>query len=39
LIDDKDLRDEKGDYYRAANDVAICIPILEMAHTRVEYIP
>ena len=27
-IKEDDLKDENGDYYRAANDVAICIPIL-----------
>ena len=27
-IKEEDLRDESGNYYRAANDVAICIPVL-----------
>ena len=38
-IRDKDLKDDEGNYLRAANDVAICIPILEMAHERVIYVP
>lgn len=38
-VKDEDLKDDKGEYYRAANDVAICIPILEQAHNRVMYIP
>ena len=28
LVKDSDLKDEKGEFFRAANDVAICIPIL-----------
>ena len=31
-IKEKDLQDAKGEYLKAANDVAICIPILEMSH-------
>lgn len=27
-IKEEDLKDQNGEYYRAANDVAICIPIL-----------
>ena len=38
-IKEKDLQDEKGNYLKAANDVAICVPILEMAHERVKYVP
>lgn len=38
-IQEKDLKDDDGNYLRAANDVAICIPILEQAHRRVIYIP
>jgi hypothetical protein len=38
-IKDEDLKDEQGEYLRAANDVAICIPILEQAHERVGYLP
>ena len=38
-IKEQDLQDEKGNYLKAANDVAICIPILEMCHERVYYIP
>jgi len=28
LVKEEDLRDEEGKYFRAANDVAICLPIL-----------
>lgn len=38
-VREKDLRDEEGSYFTSANDVAICMPILEQAHTRVKYIP
>ena len=38
-IKDEDLQDAQGNYLRAANDVAICIPILEMSHQKVKYIP
>lgn len=38
-IKEEDLKDQKGEYLRAANDVAICIPILEQAHERVGYLP
>ena len=38
-IKEEDLKDEKGEYLRAANDVAICIPVLEQAHTHVAYTP
>lgn len=38
LVKEDDLKDEAGEYLRAANDVAICIPILEMCHRRVSYI-
>ena len=38
-IKDEDLQDENGEFFRAANDVAICIPILEMSHEKVYYIP
>jgi hypothetical protein len=38
-VKEEDLRDEKGEYLRAANDVAICIPVLEQAHRRVGYVP
>ena len=39
LIKEEDLRDEDGHWFRAANDVAMYLPILEMAHRRVNYIP
>lgn len=38
-IKDSDFRDEKGELVRAANDVAICIPILEQSHERTGYLP
>ena len=31
-INEKDLKNDAGEYLKAANDVAICIPILEMSH-------
>ena len=36
---ERDLRDGEGEYFRAANDVAICIPILEQAGEHVRYLP
>lgn len=39
LIKEEDLKNDNGEYLRAANDVAICLPILQMAHYRVAYIP
>ena len=39
LIDEKDLQDEEGNWFRAGNDVAMYLPILEMSHRRVAYIP
>lgn len=38
-IKEEDLKDISGKYYSAANDVAICLPILEMSHRRVFYLP
>ena len=38
-IKEEDLKDERGEYLKAANDVAICIPVLEQAHKHVEYVP
>ena len=38
-IKEKDLKDGNGQYWKAANDVAICVPILEMSHRRVKYLP
>ena len=38
-IREPDLKDNEGHYLKAANDVAICIPILEMSHERVKYLP
>ena len=37
-VKDEDLRDEKGEYYRAANDVAIYMPMMEMAAERQTYV-
>lgn len=31
-IEEEDLQDNKGTYFIAANDVAICLPILEQSH-------
>ena len=40
LIDDKDLRDEKGNYLTVAEDVAVMLPMLEMSGTqRARHIP
>ncbi len=33
------MKDESGNYFKAANDVAICIPVLEQAYKRVSYLP
>ncbi len=38
-IEEKDLRNDYGNYFRAANDVAICFPVLEQAHLKVGYLP
>lgn len=38
-IKEKDLQDSRGRYFQAANDVAMCIPMLEMSGDRVRYIP
>jgi glycosyltransferase involved in cell wall biosynthesis len=35
LIKEEDLRDEEGNWFRAANDVAMYLPILEMSKMRV----
>jgi glycosyltransferase involved in cell wall biosynthesis len=34
LIDDHDLRDAKGDYFRVTEDQAVMLPMLEMSGTR-----
>ena len=36
---DEDFKDKDGNYFKAANDVAICIPILEQSHEKVFYLP
>ena len=33
------MKDKDGKYLKAANDVAICMPILEMSHEKVRYLP
>ena len=38
-IKEEDLRDQRENYFSAANDVAICLPVLEQAHRRVQYVP
>ena len=38
-IDDKDLRDDSGNYFEAGWDVAFMMPMLEMAHERHIFIP
>lgn len=35
----EDLQDEDHNWFRAANDVAMYMPILEMTHTRLTYCP
>ncbi len=40
LVDDSDLRDEQGDYFRVAEDLAAVFPMLEMSGTaRARHIP
>lgn len=39
LISEKDLKDEEGNWFRAANDVAMYMPILEMARQKFSYVP
>ena len=38
-IKEEDLKDEDGNWFRAANDVAMYTPILEMCHERIQYVP
>lgn len=38
LVKDQDLKDDEGNWFRAANDVAMYIPILEMTHKRLIYV-
>lgn len=38
-IADGDLKDEKGQYFHAANDVAILFPIVEQSGTNIKYVP
>ena len=38
-LKDQDLQDENGKYFTSSGDMAIAIPCLEQAHTRVAYIP
>lgn len=40
LIDDKDLRDENGEYFSVVEDLAVMLPMLEMSGTsRAKHIP
>ena len=39
MIDEKDLKDDNGKWFRAANDVAMYMPMMQMAHTKIAYIP
>ena len=39
LVDIKDMQDEEGKWFRAANDVAMYLPMMEMCHKRLAYIP
>lgn len=39
MIDDNDLKDENGEYYAVGLDVAIMLPMLEMAGMRTIFIP
>lgn len=38
-IKEEDLKDESGTYLKSANDVAICIPVVEQSGQRVVYLP
>ena len=38
-IKTEDMQDQKGVYFRAANDVAICVPVVQQSGERVAYIP
>lgn len=38
-IRQEDLKDKEGNYFKASNDVAICLPILEQAQERIGYLP
>jgi hypothetical protein len=38
-IKEEDLKNDAGSYFQAANDIAICMPILEMSSERVKYVP
>jgi glycosyltransferase involved in cell wall biosynthesis len=39
MIPSEDLKDGRGNWFRAANDVAIMLPILEMARHKFSYVP
>lgn len=39
LIEEKDLKDAAGLWLRAANDVAMYLPMMEMSHKRLTYLP
>ena len=39
MIKQQDLKNENGDWYRAANDIGMYIPIAEMVHQKILYCP
>lgn len=39
LINLQDLKDDDGNWFRAANDVAMYIPMMEMTHRKISYFP
>lgn len=39
LIQQQDLKDSTGLWLRAANDVAMYLPMMEMSHKRISYMP
>lgn len=38
-VNKSDLLDQNGNYLQSAGDMAACLPMLEMAHRKVAYIP
>lgn len=39
LVQEKDLKNDNLEWFRAANDVAMYIPIMQLCHTRILYLP
>jgi hypothetical protein len=39
LVKELDLKNQSGKWFRAANDVAMYLPILEMVKDRHQYLP